>query len=414
MVNFSADDAANTNPESAVGCRVLRKIIQQKIAAHPEQRITFAEFMDAALYHPKFGYYSTRARQIGTRGDFFTSPHLGAVFGQLLADQFVQMWDILGRPQPFTLVEMGAGQGLMARDILCWIQRSHPKCFSCLQYIIVEKAAGLIELQQQHLLAAVDDTLPIVWKSLEAIAENPVVGCFFSNELVDAFTVHQVVFQQGELYEVYVTLDQDQFVEILDVPSIPALESYFEGLGVRPVGPDYADPYRTEVNLAAQDWLTAVESALQQGYVVTIDYGYPAERYYNRVRSQGTLQCYYRHGRSNDPYVHVGEQDITAHVNFTALEKKGKSLGLENLGVTQQSMFLMALGIGDRIAALGRSESTDAHEVLQRLRQRDAMHQLINPMGLGNFGVLIQAKGLDPASRVRRLKGLDTPIAWNF
>ncbi len=390
----------------------LHKIIQQKITANPEHRITFAEFMDAALYHPEFGYYSRRAQQIGTQGDFFTAPHLGADFGQLLAEQFVQMWEILGCPQPFTLVEMGAGQGLMAQDILRWIQRSYPKCFSCLEYIIVEKAAGLIELQQQQLLAAFDASVPIAWKSLEEIAQKPVVGCFFSNELVDAFAVHQIIFESGDLSEVYVTLDEDhQFVETLDFPSTPALTAYFEWLGVRPVGPDYADPYRTEVNLAAQDWLCSVASALHQGYVVTIDYGYPAARYYNRVRSQGTLQCYYRHSRSSNPYMHVGDQDITAHVNFTALEQKGTAIGLKNLGVTQQSMFLMALGIGDRIAALGRSERTDAHEVLRRLRQRDALHQLINPMGLGNFGVLIQAKGLEPAMRVHQLKGLDTPIA---
>ncbi len=164
MVSFPADDSANLSAAESRGCAALHKIIQQKITAQPEHRITFAEFMDVALYHPEFGYYSRRARQIGTQGDFFTSPHLGADFGQMLAEQFVQMWEILGRPQPFTLVEMGAGQGLLAQDILRWIQRSYPKCFSCLEYIIVEKAAGLIELQQQQLLAAFDASVPIVWK----------------------------------------------------------------------------------------------------------------------------------------------------------------------------------------------------------------------------------------------------------
>jgi SAM-dependent MidA family methyltransferase len=386
-------------------------VIQQQIATHPDRRITFAEFMEQALYHPEFGYYSNRARQIGSQGDFFTSPHLGADFGQLLADQFVQMWEILGCPQPFTLVEMGAGQGLLAQDILQWIVQCYPQCFSCLEYIIVEKAVGLIDIQQQQLSAVFGAACPIAWKTLEEIAQKPVVGCFFSNELVDAFAIHQVVFEQGQLHEVYVTWEGDRFIEQLAAPSTPALIAYFDWLGSRPVGTAYPDPYRTEVNLVAQDWLRSVASALHQGYVLTIDYGYPAERYYNRVRSQGTLQCYYQHSRNHDPYIHVGQQDITAHVNFTALEQQGQAIRLETIGVTQQTMFLMALGLGERIAELGRSHSTDPQEIIQCLRRRDALHQLINPMGLGNFGVLIQAKGLQSTMRDHILKGFDTPLA---
>jgi SAM-dependent MidA family methyltransferase len=404
MSNFSMDNPAAALPLSA--------LIQQQILATPDQRITFAAFMEQALYHPELGYYSQRARTIGAAGDFFTAPHLGAEFGQLLAVQLVQMWETLDRPRPYTLVEMGAGQGLLAKDILRWIQQHHPQCFDCVEYIIVEKAAGLVAEQQQQLGGELGAGIPIAWKTLDTIAQAPVVGCCFSNELVDAFPVHQVVFVQGELQEVYVTVQGDQFVEVLAPPSTPELVAYFAQLGQRPVGPDYPDPYRTEVNLAAIDWLRSVGAALTQGYVLTIDYGYPADRYYNRVRSQGTLQCYYQHSHHSNPYIHVGAQDITAHVNFTALEQTGAAIGLDPVGVTSQAMFLMSLGLGERIAALGRSDSIDPQEIIQRLRQRDALHQLVNPMGLGNFGVLIQSKGLTRSQCGITLTGLATPIAW--
>ncbi len=404
MSSFPMDDPVAALPLSA--------LIQQQILASPDRQITFAAFMEQALYHPDLGYYSHRARSIGAAGDFFTAPHLGAEFGEMLAVQLVQMWDGLDRPRPYTLVEMGAGQGLLAKDILRWIQQHDSQCFDCVEYIIVEKSAGLIAKQQQQLLAAFGALVPIAWKTLEAIAQAPIVGCCFSNELVDAFPVHQVAFVQGELQEVYVTVQGDQLVERLAPPSTPELVAYFAQWDCRPVGPDYPDPYRTEVNLAAIDWLRSVGAALTQGFVLTIDYGYPADRYYHRVRSQGTLQCYYQHSHHSDPYIHVGEQDITAHVNFTALAQTGAAIGLEQVGITSQAMFLMCLGLGDRIAALGRSDSRDPQEIMQRLRQRDALHQLVNPMGLGNFGVLIQSKGLSESQREITLTGLATPIGW--
>jgi SAM-dependent MidA family methyltransferase len=389
----------------------LATVIQQQIWAAPDRRITFAAFMEQALYHPQLGYYNQRARAIGAAGDFFTSPHLSEAFGQHLAQQLAQMWKILGQPQPYSLVEMGAGQGLLARDILRWLQQHDPQCFAAVEYIIVEKAPDLMAIQQQQLLPEFGTVGPIVWKTLAAIAQAPIVGCCFSNELVDALAVHQVVFSQGELAEVYVTVDGDQWVEQLGPPSTPELAKYFDWLGLRPVGPDYPDPYRTEVNLAAPDWLRSVGAALARGYVLTIDYGYPATRYYNRVRDQGTLQCYYQHRHHSDPYIHVGAQDITAHVNFTALEQVGAEIGLAHVGGTSQAMFLMALGLGDRLAALGASDSREPQEIMARLGQRDALHQLINPLGLGNFHVLIQSKGLGRSQQAITLQGLSTPIA---
>jgi SAM-dependent MidA family methyltransferase len=145
---------------------------------------------------------------------------------------------------------------------------------------------------------------------------------------------------------------------------------------------------------------------LQRGYILTIDYGYPAHRYYSPTRSQGTLQCYSQHAHHSDPYRAIGRQDITAHVNFTALEQYGELVGLETLGFTQQGLFLMALGLGDRIADL--STPNPDIPVQDILRRRESLHALINPMGLGNFGVLLQAKGLH-APQERKLQGLEMP-----
>jgi SAM-dependent MidA family methyltransferase len=387
---------------------VLSSLIADRITDRSAQRVTFAEFMNWALYEPEIGYYNQRAQAIGASGDFFTAPHLGPDLGAMLAQQFSQMWQILGHPRPFTLVEMGAGQGLLAQDILTCLQQRHSDCFAALEYIIVEIAPGLITRQQQQLQSQFAGVIPLRWQTLESLSDRPITGCYFSNELVDALPVHLVEFVQGDLQEVYVT---PEFTEVLGSVSTPQIPQYFASLAPRPTGSGYPDRYRTEVNLAAQKWLGAVTQGLERGYILTIDYGYPADRYYNRVRSEGTLQCYYRHSHHSDPYINIGQQDITAHVNFTALERHGESLGLSNLGLTQQAMFLMALGLADRIAPLGQSASSDPQEIMDRLRRRDALHQLINPMGLGKFGVLLQTKGLSTAEADQVLQGLDQPIS---
>ena len=389
----------------------LGNLITQRIAESSQQRLTFAAYMELALYHSEQGYYATNAAMIGASGDFFTSPHLGADFGELLAEQFVQMWDILQRPTPFTLVEMGAGQGLLAGDILRYVQRQYPEFLRSLEYIIVERAAALIAEQQRQLKPLAESGIRLHWRSLEEIVPHSITGCFFSNELVDAFPVHQVTVRSGQLQEVYVTVGQDEkepvpFSEVCGPLSTPRLVDYFNFAGIDLAAPAYPDGYRSEVNLVALDWMRLVADRLQRGYILTIDYGYTTTRYYSPTRAQGTLQCYYQHTHHANPYIHIGHQDITAHVDFTALERQGEACGLTTLGFTQQSLFLMGLGLGDRIVALSQSTATDASAMQPILQQRDALHLLINPMSLGNFGVLVQAKGLTSLESVHHLKGL--------
>jgi SAM-dependent MidA family methyltransferase len=333
-------------------CKALVELISQRIRESFCDRIPFAEYMDLALYHPQYGYYATAPSKIGARGDFFTSPHLGSEFGELIAEQLLQMWQILHQPAPFTVMEMGAGQGLLAVDMLNYLERRSPDLFKQLDYRILERAPALVAEQRHQLEPLQNRGAQIQWSDFSEVPSESITGCFLSNELVDALPVHQVIVASGRLQEVYVTLaeptqDGDLFAEVCGDLSTSRLSDYFEQIGIDLTSPRYPDRYQTEVNLAALDWMAEVAKRLQRGYVLTIDYGYPSDRYYNPVRTQGTLQCYYRHQHHSDPYRYVGQQDITAHVDFTALQKQGEKCGLQTVGFTKQGLFLMALGLGD-------------------------------------------------------------------
>jgi SAM-dependent MidA family methyltransferase len=397
----------------------LRCLIASRIAESPQQRITFATFMDWALYEPELGYYTAQRQKIGAGGDFVTSPHLGADFGELLAEQFLDLWISLERPSAFQVVEMGAGQGLIAADVLgylcdCTLQPPNPDYvafWDALEYIIIEKASVLIA-EQQHKLKPFAADHKITWKTWEDIPNQSITGCFFSNELIDAFPVHRIEIQAGQVQEVFVAIaapststtlvsDPIQFIEVVAEPSTPALQQYLKSLNLDLAS--YPNGYRSEINLAALDWLTTVSQKLSHGYVLTIDYGYTAAQYYSLQRRQGTLQCYYQQAHHEDPYWAVGQQDITAHVNFTALEQQGKNLGLQHISCVQQGLFLMALGLGDRLTL----NAASAINFMEILRRREALHALINPLGLGGFGVLLQGTAKTPSPEEYQFKGVN-------
>ena len=379
----------------------LKQVILAKIQANSDNRITFAEFMALALYHPDYGYYSSGQVAIGAEGDFFTASSLGPDFGELLAEQLAEMWLILDYPKPFQVIEMGAGLGYLAIDILNYWQSNYPDLLQNVEYSIIEESPSLMATQQEKLQSWRENGIKLNWKNWSDLENTSVKGCFFSNELIDAFPVHQVIWQDDQLQEIYVGENQGELIEIIAEISTPELLNYFEKVHIKINESDYPDGYRTEVNLQALDWLNRIAQKLNKGYLLTIDYGYSAEKYYHPQRSQGTLQCYYQHRYHSDPFVNLGLQDITTHVNFTALENQGKSLGLETLGFTQQGLFLMSLGLGDRLVEL----STGKFSVAEIFKRRDALHQLIDPTGLGKFGVLLQGKGLSITQKTRSLKG---------
>ncbi len=339
--------------------------------------MTFAEYMDLVLYHPTWGYYSATPSPISRRGDYLTSPTLSPLFGQLLATYLIQCWEHLGKPHPFTLLEGGAGTGSLAAQILAHIAIHSPACYAHLTYAIVERSP-VRQQQQAHLLQG----HPVRWGSWQDF--RGMVGCVFSNELLDALPVHRVIWQQGQWQELYVTYPLADLIQPLSTPQI--LE-YFAlcGLGSQ----TWPEGYTTEVHLALLDWIATIDQVLERGYVISVDYGHPAHRYYHPRRHQGTLLCYHQHQTYADPYLRVGEQDITAHVNWTALENGGSRLGWHTLERISQAEFLARLGIIEQCAAL-----STAPDLQTALSLRQQMHALLDPQGLGGFEVCIQTKGL--------------------
>jgi SAM-dependent MidA family methyltransferase len=386
----------------------LQEILLAKIQGSSAQQITFAQYMALALYHQPYGYYTERV-SIGSLGDFFTSSSLGQDFGQLLGIQLKEMWHNLGCPAPFCVVEMGAGNGELAQDLLdSWQRDDYQPFLKALKYIIIERSPNLRQQQQERLKSIrskirSNSDFDLTWKNWSDLASESIEGCFFSNELVDAFPVHLVQKDGQELKEVYLGFQRGELTEIVDRLSTEKLTDYFNLVGIDLLQQQYPQGYRTEVNLQGLDWVETLATKLKRGYMLTIDYGYSAEKYYRPSRSQGTLQCYYQHRRHNNPYANLGYQDITAHVDFTALELYGELSNLHKIGFTQQGLFLMALGIGDRLNEL----SSGKFSIPEIFKRRDALHQLIDPTGLGGYGVLIQGKNLTDSEQ--SLQGLTVP-----
>jgi len=327
--------------------------------------------MEIALYYPELGYYTSCKDKIGKAGDYYTSPNLSQAFGEMLGRQIEEMWRILGEKE-FTVVEMGAGTGLLSNDVCEYIKKNQDLDHD-IKYNIVEKSPAMREEQRKRLGEKVQ------W--YQSIGELPAItGCIFSNELVDAFPVHQVVMKK-ELMEVFVDY-KDDFFEILK-PASSKLKEYLAELHVvLPYG------YRIEINLDAIKWMEEIASVLRKGFVITIDYGYPSRELYHEQRNSGTLMCYYRHTANDSPFVHIGEQDITSHVNFSALEHWGCKNGLEPCGFTDQAHFLMGVGIEEYLKRLRESEPGDS------LKKMLAVKTMMMEMG-ETFKILIQRKGVE-------------------
>jgi SAM-dependent MidA family methyltransferase len=346
----------------------------------------FSQFMEWCLYHPQYGYYQSGGSKIGKEGDYYTSPCVHPLFGGMVAKQLFQMAEILGE-ENFDIVEMGGGRGFLCQDILDWAKKKAPHFFCGLKYTLLETNSHFIKEQKER-LRPYEKEGKIDWMDLETFekGKDRIAGCILSNELVDAFPVHQVVFDNGKLKEVYVTRHHDQLKEVMDEPSDPRILTYFESMDIT-----LQEGQRAEVNLKALDWMERVGHFLKKGFVLTIDYGYLAEELYAPHRRSGTLLCYYRHQTSDNPYERPGEQDITSHVNFSALIKKGEEVGLRLTGLVSQYRFLIALGALQELESL----SDDLSE-FESLKLRLSFLHLIEPeTGMGEiFKVLIQHKGI--------------------
>ena len=376
----------------------LATVLQERILA--QGPLSFAAFMESCLYHPQYGYYMGVRQRIGREGDFFTSSSVHAIFGQLIAKQLHQMWEILGCPADFIVAEQGAGTGHLALDILTALQADFPAFYRKLRYCIVEISEDNC-LRQGELL--VSHQTRVSW--CEQSDLSGMVGCYLSNELVDAFPVHLVEKREGRLLEVCVSVEHGRFLEILQNPTTEALSSYLKWVGV-----ELAEGNRAEINLNGPSWLRNVAELLQRGFVLTIDYGYLASELFAPWRTSGTLMCYYQHTTDDNPYIRVGEQDLTAHVDFSALIKAGEESGLQKLFYGDQCKFLLGLGFVDALLQ-AQARAVEPHHA-QALRL--TLKNLILPEGgMGEiFKVLIQGKGVEVGELLcaRPLRDLPQPV----
>jgi len=363
--------------------------------------ITFAEYMGECLYHPVHGYYSQpEARRFA---DYYTSVDVHPVFGRLVARQFAQMWEQLGCPGEFWLVEAAAGTGRLAGHILDFARVKLPDFYQALRYFAVERSP--VRCDQMATRLAPHIAVGCCAVSIEMPAKIP-VGCVFSNELLDALPVHRVVqacrlealrdsgragaTKASELQEIFVICDGTGFSDIPMPLSTCAITEYFAAQQISLV-----DGQQAEAGLEACDWIMEIGRRLDRGFVLTIDYGHEAKDLFDAHHMAGTALAYANHRASEEFYAAPGQQDLTAHVNFTALKMWGGRSGLEALGLLSQTAFLLALGQANEFADL-YDEGMDETE---RVRARLQLKTLIFPEGMGErFQVLVQQKGVPGAN----------------
>jgi len=374
------------------------KILAEIRAGGP---IPFSRYMELCLYDPQQGYYSRNAEQFGKAGDFYTSSDVHAVFGRLLARQFEEMWRVLGSPEKIEILELGPGRGLFARDVLDWSEKRFPEFFEAVHYSLSEQSGALRERLQVTLdrhFAAGKVSFPQrlepptsggLYGMAEAVPSRvPII--VFANEFFDALPV-EVLSRQGELR---IGEKDGRLVEGWVLPSAENLE-YLDRYGVQP-----DDGERVETGRIAQDYMSQLAAGIQRGFIVVVDYGYTRPEQL-AGRHRGTVTAYRQHSVSGTPYEAPGEQDITAHVNFTALAAAAERHGMDAQPLLTQSQFLMGIGEPNQFA--------DAFEDC-RLPQEQAkvalqLKHLVTPAGLGeSFHVLVASKGV-AADQVDTLGG---------
>ncbi len=367
-------------PRPAEGEPALVELIRAEIES--TGAITFARFMELALYHPELGYYRAAAEAPGRGGDFLTAPEAHPIFGHAIARQLDEMWQILGEPDAFTVREYGAGAGALGLAILQGLQTDRSGLAGAVRYEPVEvNAHRRAELVDRLAAAGFRDRVSPVTAFGAGVAPGPVVGCVLANEFLDALPVHRVEQAGGELRELYVGWLDGRFVDVAGPVSTRAIEARLAAEGVR-----LAEGQRAEVGLAVDDWIAEVSAGLARGFALVIDYGYPAADLYAPSRAAGTLLAYARHRVHDDPYRSVGRQDLTAHVDFTAVERAAAANGLTVLGQTTQAEFLVGVGTQDLLAAIQADRSTAMEDYLAL---RSALMRMLDPRAMGRFLVLV-------------------------
>ncbi len=350
--------------------------------------ISFAQFMDLALYHPIHGYYRSAAARPGRRGDFLTAPEAHPIFGRAIARHVDDAWRALGKPDGFTIRELGAGSGALAAGILLGLAADASDLAAVVRYRPVEvEPRRLDELRDRLAAEGLADRL-------EADDGAPIVGIVVANEVLDALPAHRVVGRGGRVREILVGWTDGGFVDVEDEPSTPLLAQRLAAEGIQ-----LADGQLAEICLVVDGWVAGVAAGLERGLVLLIDYGHPAAELYDSTRRPaGTLAAYYAQRVHGDPYGAVGRQDLTAHVDVTAIGRAAIGAGLVHVGATTQGRFLAALGAGELLVALqtGPEASLQAY-----LEARSALVRMIDPGAMGGFRVMAFGRGLPAGATLR-------------
>lgn len=373
------------------GPRLRELIVDEIRCAGP---MPFSRYMELCLYHPELGYYSRTREQFGKAGDFYTSSDVHAVFGRLLARQFEEMWRALDSPERVDVIELGPGRGLFARDVLDWSVKQFPDFAAALRYALVEQSLNLRSRLQERLSDHIAKGSAAVFETLESAASLASLHLiFFANEFFDALPV-EIVDHRGA---VRVVETGGRFAEQF----VPPLAQESEFLDRYSVHPEPGE--RVEVSLASLAWMERIATAFnpRQGFVILIDYGYTRETQL-AGRHRDTLMTYRRHQASPSPYEAPGEQDITAHVNFTALRSAGCDHGLEPIALLTQSQFLIGIGEDTQFADAFR----ECKLPQERAKVALQLKHLISPEGMGEtFQVLLMSRDM-PKEKAARLSGL--------
>jgi SAM-dependent MidA family methyltransferase len=366
----------------------LRAIILEAIRERGP--MPFSRYMELCLYHPELGYYHRAQERFGKAGDFYTSSDLHAIFGRLLARQFEEMWRVLGSPARVELLELGPGRGLFMRDVLDWSAHRYPDFYAALHVTLVESSLTLRAKLEGNLAAHIADGKATLARSLGHVPQSP-NSIVFANEFFDALPVDVI----SDIGELRIAAEAERFREQF-VRVRPEVLDYLKRFSIHP-----RQGERVEANLAALDHLHEIAERMQRGFFVAVDYGYTREEQL-AGRHLDTIMCYRQHTSSEDPYEAPGEQDITAHVNFTALREEGKRLGLEELGLLTQSQFLMGIGDQDQFA----DALEGAHLPQEQAKRILQLKHLVTPAGIGEtFHVLVMSRAVEK-EKAARLSGL--------
>ena len=373
--------------------------------------LTFARFMALALGDPDHGYYATTDDRPTRSGDFLTAPELHPIFGAVLARALDEQWRLLDRPGRFLLREYGAGTGTLAESILRGLAGDGSGLLDALAYDPVELNPARQERIRERLagggfaaalggagtVATLEGPATAGAASTAGAARPPLDGAILANEFLDALPVHRVVWRDGRLLERFVgwSAERERFEDIEGPPSTPALAGRLAAEEI-----ELVEGQAAEIRLATDDWVATMSAGVGRGFVIAIDYGGPAAELYGPARLDGTLRAYTGHRAHADPFVAVGRQDLTAHVDFTAVERAAADHGWVTLGMTTQAEFLMGSGFTELFAA--RQADPDV-EPEAYLALRASAARLLDPRTLGGFRVLVLGRGVPAGTTLRGL-----------